>query len=74
MSESLTDEERIDRVASRMAAHYGLDFKELRDEPESSDYHDLHSKAFWRELAWEATDEWEKTFEEEGEPDDPREG
>ena len=35
---SMTDDERIDRVAARMASHYGLDFAELRDEPEQADY------------------------------------
>lgn len=61
----MTDEERIDRVAARMARLYGADFTQLKDVPESEGYHDLESKAFWREMAQEATDEWERSFEGE---------
>lgn len=56
----MTDDERIERVATRMARHYGLDFAELKPEPQSDGFQDLECKAFWLELAYEATDEWEK--------------
>lgn len=54
----MTDEERIERVAIRMAKHYGVDFSMLKPEPQSDGFQDLECKAFWIELAHEAVDEW----------------